>query len=117
MAERCKLLDAVAGEINRRFDDFLQAEIADTSKPAPPGLAWTFAQASANGPNLHRHHQEHGHRVVQHAYARRQNCAELRRVRVPHGVIAVVCPDLPLLLLTWKVGPALACGNTVVVKP
>jgi aminomuconate-semialdehyde/2-hydroxymuconate-6-semialdehyde dehydrogenase len=25
--------------------------------------------------------------------------------------------DLPLLLMTWKVGPALACGNTVVVKP
>ena len=39
-------------------------------------------------------------------------------VRVPRGVIAVVCPwNLPLLLMTWKVGPALACGNTVVVKP
>jgi aminomuconate-semialdehyde/2-hydroxymuconate-6-semialdehyde dehydrogenase len=25
--------------------------------------------------------------------------------------------NLPLLLLTWKVGPALACGNTVVAKP
>jgi aminomuconate-semialdehyde/2-hydroxymuconate-6-semialdehyde dehydrogenase len=30
----------------------------------------------------------------------------------------VVCPwNFPLLLMTWKVGPALACGNTVVVKP
>jgi aminomuconate-semialdehyde/2-hydroxymuconate-6-semialdehyde dehydrogenase len=39
-------------------------------------------------------------------------------VRVPLGVVAVVCPwNLPLLLMTWKVGPALACGNTVVVKP
>ena len=39
-------------------------------------------------------------------------------IRVPRGVIAVVCPwNLPLLLMTWKVGPALACGNTVVVKP
>ena len=37
---------------------------------------------------------------------------------MPRGVIAVVCPwNLPLLLMTWKVGPALACGNTVVVKP
>ena len=33
VVERCKLLDAVAGEINRRFDDFLQTEIADTGKP------------------------------------------------------------------------------------
>ncbi len=32
--------------------------------------------------------------------------------------MAVICPwNLPLLLMTWKVGPALACGNTVVVKP
>ena len=39
-------------------------------------------------------------------------------VRSPRGVIAVVCPwNLPLLLMTWKVGPAMACGNTVVVKP
>ena len=36
----------------------------------------------------------------------------------PLGVVAVIVPwNLPLLLLTWKVAPALACGNTVVVKP
>ena len=36
----------------------------------------------------------------------------------PVGVVGVICPwNLPLLLMTWKVGPALACGNTVVVKP
>ena len=34
VVERVKLLDGVANEINRRFDDFLQAEIADTGKPA-----------------------------------------------------------------------------------
>ena len=33
MVERGKLLDDVVDEINRRFDDFLQAEIADTGKP------------------------------------------------------------------------------------
>jgi aminomuconate-semialdehyde/2-hydroxymuconate-6-semialdehyde dehydrogenase len=39
-------------------------------------------------------------------------------LRRPKGVVAVICPwNLPLLLMTWKVGPALACGNTVVVKP
>jgi aminomuconate-semialdehyde/2-hydroxymuconate-6-semialdehyde dehydrogenase len=38
--------------------------------------------------------------------------------RRPVGVVGVICPwNLPLLLMTWKVGPALACGNTVVVKP
>ena len=34
VVERCNMLDAVVDEINRRFDDFLQAEIADTGKPA-----------------------------------------------------------------------------------
>ena len=39
-------------------------------------------------------------------------------IRVPKGVVAVIGPwNLPLLLMTWKVGPALACGNAVVVKP
>src|SRR3546814_6660230 len=39
-------------------------------------------------------------------------------LRTPRGVIAVICPwNLPLLLMTWKVAPALAFGNTVVVKP
>jgi aminomuconate-semialdehyde/2-hydroxymuconate-6-semialdehyde dehydrogenase len=39
-------------------------------------------------------------------------------IRRPVGVVGVICPwNAPLLLMTWKVGPALACGNTVVVKP
>lgn len=39
-------------------------------------------------------------------------------MRRPKGVIGVISPwNLPLLLMTWKVGPALACGNAVVVKP
>jgi aminomuconate-semialdehyde/2-hydroxymuconate-6-semialdehyde dehydrogenase len=38
--------------------------------------------------------------------------------RSPIGVVGIVCPwNLPLLLMTWKAGPALACGNTIVVKP
>jgi len=39
-------------------------------------------------------------------------------VREPLGVIAAITPwNSPLLLLTWKLAPALAAGNTVVVKP
>ena len=36
VVERCKLLDAVALEINRRFDDFLQAAIIPASRRTPP---------------------------------------------------------------------------------
>ena len=36
----------------------------------------------------------------------------------PAGVAVLVTPwNAPLMLTTWKVGPALAAGNTVVVKP
>lgn len=115
--ERCKLLDALARGINDRFDDFLQAEIADTGKPnrlashvdIPRGAANfqvfidTIKSASTES---FRMATGDGGTALSHA------------LRVPRGVIAVICPwNLPLLLMTWKVGPALACGNTVVVKP
>jgi betaine-aldehyde dehydrogenase len=36
----------------------------------------------------------------------------------PLGVVAAIVPwNFPLAIASWKVGPALACGNTVVVKP
>jgi aldehyde dehydrogenase (NAD+) len=39
-------------------------------------------------------------------------------LRQPVGVVAQIIPwNFPLLMLAWKWGPALACGNTVVVKP
>eukprot|EP01134_Creolimax_fragrantissima_P002903 CFRG2903T1 len=38
--------------------------------------------------------------------------------RTPVGVAALITPwNLPLYLLTWKVAPALLCGNTIVAKP
>jgi acyl-CoA reductase-like NAD-dependent aldehyde dehydrogenase len=39
-------------------------------------------------------------------------------LREPIGVVGAIVPwNFPLLLTTWKLGPALACGNTVVLKP
>jgi acyl-CoA reductase-like NAD-dependent aldehyde dehydrogenase len=36
----------------------------------------------------------------------------------PVGVVGLITPwNFPLLIATWKIGPALACGNTVVIKP
>ncbi len=117
VAKRVELLHAVADEINRRFDDFLQAEIADTGKPLslashidiPRGAAnfKVFADIVKNVPTeSFETATPDGGTALNYA------------VRSPLGVVAVVCPwNLPLLLMTWKVGPALACGNTVIVKP
>jgi aminomuconate-semialdehyde/2-hydroxymuconate-6-semialdehyde dehydrogenase len=117
LAQRCDLLYALAAEIDRRADDFIAAEIADTGKPRslashldiPRGAAnfRVFADVVRNVPTeSFAGHAPDGKPALNYASRR------------PKGVVAVVCPwNLPLLLMTWKVGPALACGNTVVVKP
>ena len=39
-------------------------------------------------------------------------------LREPLGVVGLIVPwNFPLLLASWKLGPALACGNTVILKP
>jgi len=117
IAKRSELMYAVADEINRRFDEFLDAEVADTGKPhslakhidIPRGAAnfKIFADVVKNVPTeSFQMTTPDGGAAFNYA------------IRVPKGVIAVIAPwNLPLLLMTWKVGPALACGNTVVVKP
>ncbi|WP_454916564.1 2-hydroxymuconic semialdehyde dehydrogenase [Xanthobacter sediminis] len=117
VAQRTDLLAAVADEINTRFDEFLAAECLDTGKPyglashidIPRGAA-NFKMFADTVKNISTEtfllEQDGGKRALNYG---------LRR---PKGVIAVISPwNLPLLLMTWKVGPALACGNTVVVKP
>lgn len=117
LALRTELLYSVAREIDRRFDDFLDAEVHDTGKPRsvashvdiPRGAAnfRVFADAVKNVPTeCFEMITPEGRKALNYS------------VRAPKGVIAVICPwNLPLLLMTWKVAPALACGNTVVVKP
>jgi aminomuconate-semialdehyde/2-hydroxymuconate-6-semialdehyde dehydrogenase len=117
VVKRVELLYAVADEINHRFDEFLEAELADTGKPhslashidIPRGAAnfKVFADIIKNAPTeSFTMTTPDGGTAVSYG------------VRTPLGVIGVVCPwNLPLLLMTWKVGPALACGNAVVVKP
>lgn len=116
-AERTTLIARVADEIERRADEFLAAEVADTGKPVslashidiPRGAAnfRMFADIVATMPTeSFQTPTPDGRGALNYG------------IRKPKGVIAVVCPwNFPLLLMTWKVGPALACGNTVVVKP
>ncbi len=115
--ERTRILHKVADGINARFDEFLEAECLDTGKPKsmashidiPRGAAnfKVFADMIKNVPTeSFEMPTPDGTGALNYA------------VRRPKGVIGVISPwNLPLLLMTWKVGPALACGNTVVVKP
>lgn len=115
--ERARLLRRVADRIEARFEDFVAAESADTGKPLSQVRGLDVARAVANfrsfadivsatGLDSFLTEMSDGHRALNYA------------VPKPLGVVAVIVPwNLPLLLLTWKVAPALACGNTMVVKP
>lgn len=115
--ERSDLCRAIADGIDRRFDQFLEAECADTGKPY--GIASHID--IPRGANNFRVFADAVKNVATESFRTDTpdgNGAINIAVRKPKGVIGVVSPwNLPLLLMTWKVGPALACGNTVVVKP
>ncbi len=117
VVERCNMLDALVVEINNRFDDFLQAEIADTGKPAHLASHVDIPRGAAN----FKIFTDTIKNASTESFEMRTPDGKTARsygVRVPRGVIAIICPwNLPLLLMTWKCGPAMACGNTVVVKP
>jgi aminomuconate-semialdehyde/2-hydroxymuconate-6-semialdehyde dehydrogenase len=115
--ERAARLHRVADAIASRFDCFVAAEVTDTGKPlalaskldVPRAMAnfRAFADAiKAAGLESFQTETPDGKSALNYA------------VRKPLGVVGIITPwNLPLLLLTWKVAPALACGNTVVVKP
>lgn len=114
---RVDLLHAVADEITRRFDDFVAAEMADTGQPEhvmtkvfiPRGAAnfKVFADVIKNVPGeTFQMSTPDGAGALNYT------------IHKPKGVIGVISPwNAPFLLSTWKLGPALACGNTVVLKP
>jgi aminomuconate-semialdehyde/2-hydroxymuconate-6-semialdehyde dehydrogenase len=115
--ERSKILHAVADGINARFEEFLDAECADTGKPKSLASHIDIPRGAAN----FKVFADMVKNVATEAFemATPDGTGALNyAVRRPKGVIGVISPwNLPLLLMTWKVGPALACGNTVVVKP
>jgi aminomuconate-semialdehyde/2-hydroxymuconate-6-semialdehyde dehydrogenase len=115
--ERAARLYKIADRIEERFDLFVAAEVADTGKPIALASKLDIPRAAANfrvfadlikTAGLESFHTEtpDGKSALNYT------------VRKPLGVVGIITPwNLPLLLLTWKLAPALACGNTVVVKP
>lgn len=117
LAERSDLLFAVADGIMRRFDDFLAAEVADTGKPVSLARRLDIPRGAANFKVFAETVKTAATEFFEMATPDGRGAINYA-IRQPVGVVGVICPwNLPLLLMTWKVAPALACGNTVVVKP
>ncbi|SEB31541.1 2-hydroxymuconate semialdehyde dehydrogenase [Pseudomonas frederiksbergensis] len=117
VAERADILHRVADGITARFDEFLEAECLDTGKPKSLASHIDIPRGAANFKvfaDLLKNVANEAFEMATPDGAGALNYG----VRRPKGVIGVISPwNLPLLLMTWKVGPALACGNCVVVKP
>ncbi|MFI1398705.1 aminobutyraldehyde dehydrogenase [Streptomyces sp. NPDC020681] len=113
-AERQRALLRIADAMEAHADDLTTAEVGDTGKPAElfrteelPAITDTlryFAGAARNLPGAAAGEYTEGRTSL------------LRRE--PIGVCAQITPwNYPLMMAAWKIAPALAAGNTTVLKP
>jgi aminomuconate-semialdehyde/2-hydroxymuconate-6-semialdehyde dehydrogenase len=112
-AERAAILHRIADLIEARVDELARLETLDTGKPLSLSRSLDIPRAAANFRFFADFVKGLG-----------TECFEMDGValnyalRRPVGVAGLISPwNLPLLLLTWKVAPCLAAGNTCVIKP
>ncbi|MDG1752490.1 MAG: aldehyde dehydrogenase family protein, partial [Thalassotalea sp.] len=115
--QRCDLLHKVADRMAERQQEFIDAEIADTGKSLFQVQTIDIPRGAANFrafADMARSHSGETFITETPTGEKALNYS----VNKPLGVVAVISPwNLPLLLATWKVAPALACGNCVILKP
>ena len=103
--ERGKYLFRIARLLQDRAREFAVAETMDGGKPIKESRDFDVPTAAA-------HFFYHAGWADKLAYA-----VPAQKIE-PLGVVGQVIPwNFPLLMLAWKLGPALAAGNTVVLKP
>ena len=111
--ERAKFLYKIADMIEERKTEFAHLESKDQGKPIALAEKMDIDRVILNfrffaGAILH--HQNESTEMAQNSF----NYV----LRKPVGVAGLISPwNLPLYLLSWKIAPAIACGNTVVCKP
>jgi aminomuconate-semialdehyde/2-hydroxymuconate-6-semialdehyde dehydrogenase len=112
-AERSGILLRIADLIERDLEKFARAESIDTGKPLSLARSLDIPRAVANfrffaTAILHTENEAHITDGVAFNYTLRQ----------PRGIAGLISPwNLPLYLLSWKIAPALAVGNTAIAKP
>jgi aldehyde dehydrogenase (NAD+) len=104
-AERGKYLFRIARLLQDRAREFAVAESIDGGKPIRESRDFDVPVAAA-------------HFFYHAGWADKLDHAAPGRTLAPLGVVGQIIPwNFPLLMLAWKIAPALACGNTVVLKP
>jgi len=111
--ERCQILRRIGDLIVENKETLAFAETADTGKPIIESMEGDIPRAAYNF-----------HFFSDYAPSLNEECFTVNAnerhftVREPLGVVGLITPwNLPLYLATWKIAPALAMGNTCVLKP
>jgi aminomuconate-semialdehyde/2-hydroxymuconate-6-semialdehyde dehydrogenase len=113
VAERSRILLKIADLIEGNLETLARAESIDTGKPLRLAKSVDIPRAANN-------FRFFAHAIVAfHSECYRTDMLALNyTLRQPRGVVGLISPwNLPLYLLTWKVAPALAVGNTAIAKP
>lgn len=117
VSERADWLYRIADGIQARFDDFVAAEVADTGRPISQARSLDIVRGIANFRTFADLIRTANSEFFETSAAGGGEYINYV-TRKPLGVVGVISPwNLPLLLFTWKVAPALAMGNCVVAKP
>jgi aminomuconate-semialdehyde/2-hydroxymuconate-6-semialdehyde dehydrogenase len=110
---RAFLMNRIADLIEERIEEFAGAESRDTGKPISLASNIDIPRAISN----FRFFASAASQFASESHSM-DNQAINYTLRKPLGVVGCISPwNLPLYLFTWKIAPALACGNTVVAKP
>lgn len=111
--ERARLLVRLADLIERDVDRLARAESIDSGKPLSLARALDIPRAATNF-RFFAHAATQAASEFHESDTRTFNYT-LRRPRGPAGLISPW--NLPLYLLSWKIAPAIATGNTCIAKP
>ena len=111
--QRIAVIRKIGDIILERKDELARLESLDTGKPIWLSTAVDISRSAFN----FQFFADYLRSVGTEAYET-DDVAINYSVRRPVGVVGIISPwNLPLLLMTWKLAPALAAGNTVVIKP
>lgn len=114
VAKRAQILNRIAELIDQDVDALAREETLDTGKPLTLSKSLDIPRAAYN----FRFFADYIKGLGTECYYADEAGALNYAVRHPVGVAGLISPwNLPLLLLTWKVAPCLAAGNTCVIKP
>lgn len=104
----------VAAGIEERLDDLAEWETRDMGKPITAARTKDMPRSAYN----FRFFAEYAEQAGTKAWDKPWDGVFTYELREPLGVVGSISPwNFPLMLLTWKVAPALAFGCTVVAKP